>query len=72
MEALCTRVTSACVGRTLLSLRMLAVRKRDCGKKWERKKERRERKKREEREREKERRVKNIDFGRKGERGGWK
>ena len=33
---LCTLVTLACVGRILLSLRMLAVRKRDSGKKWER------------------------------------
>ena len=40
----CTLVTSACVGRILLSLRRQRVRKRDSGRKGKREKERRLRK----------------------------
>ena len=50
-----TLVTSACVGRILLSLRRQRVRKRDSGRKGES---------------EKERRVRKRDCGRKGEREG--
>ena len=41
---LCTLVTSACVGRILLSLRRQRVRKRDSGLEGEREKQRRVRK----------------------------